>query len=465
MDKRHVLLVTFPAQGHINPSLQFAKRLIDMGINVTFATSVYAQRRMAKTTAAPPPNGLTFASFSDGYDDGFKLNTDDATKYMTEIKSQGSKALNDIITTASDQGRPVTSLVYTLLLPWASEVAREHHIPCALLWIQPATVIGIYYYYFNGYADKIVQSSKNNDEIRFPGIPLSLSKRDLPSFLLQDASDAYSFVLTSFKEQLDALDVEVPKPKVLVNTFDALEPDAIRAIDHKYDLIGIGPLTTISNPSDKSFSGDLFTKSGDVVEWLNTKQDSSVVYVSFGSLLNLEKAQMEEIARGLLDSGRPFLWVIREPITTNNDDGGVENDNKLSCLEEVEKKGKIVGWCSQLEVLTHRAVGCFVTHCGWNSTLESVSCGVPVVAFPKWTDQGTNAKLIEDVWGVGVRVRENEDGMVESGEIWRCVEEVMDEGEKSREVRQNAEKWKGLAREAMGENGSSYRNLKAFFEE
>ncbi|KAL3619938.1 hypothetical protein CASFOL_034850 [Castilleja foliolosa] len=77
--RRHVLLVTFPAQGHINPSLRFAKRLIDMGINVTFATSVYAQRRMAKTTAATsPPNGLTFAPFSDGYDDdgdGFKLGT------------------------------------------------------------------------------------------------------------------------------------------------------------------------------------------------------------------------------------------------------------------------------------------------------------------------------------------------------------------------------------------------------
>ncbi|KAL3619937.1 hypothetical protein CASFOL_034849 [Castilleja foliolosa] len=302
----------------------------------------------------------------------------------------------------SNQGRPVTCLVYTLLLPWASEVAREHHIPCAFLWIQPATVLSIYYYYFNGYADKIMAiSSKNNDEIRLPGIPLSLSKRDIPSFLLQDASDAYSFVLTSFQEQLNALDAEI-KPKVLVNTFDALESEGLKAIDHKYELIGIGPLTP-SNPLDKSIGGDLFKKSDDVVEWLDSKQDSSVVYVSFGSFLNLDNAQMEEIAKGLLDTGRPFLWVIREK-TANNDD---EIDNKLSCLEEVEKRGKIVGWCSQLEVLTHRAVGCFVTHCGWNSTLESVSCGVPVVAFPKWTDQGTNAKLIEDVWRVGVRVREN----------------------------------------------------------
>ncbi|KAL0403675.1 UNVERIFIED_CONTAM: Crocetin glucosyltransferase, chloroplastic [Sesamum radiatum] len=134
-------------------------------------------------------------------------------------------------------------------------------------------------------------------------------------------------------------------------------------------------------------------------------------------------------------------------------------------MEELEKVGKIVPWCSQLEVLTHSSLGCFMTHCGWNSTLESISCGVPVVAFPHWTDQGTNAKLIEDEWRTGVRVRANEDGLVESSEIRRCIEEVMDGGQKSVELRENAEKWKALAREAMEENGSSNKNLKAFFDE
>ncbi|KAI3470050.1 hypothetical protein Pfo_026713 [Paulownia fortunei] len=465
MDRRHVLLMTFPAQGHINPSLQFAKRLINMGIKVTFATSVYARRRMAKTTGRDVPKGLTFASFSDGYDDGFKL-SDDAQKYMMEIRREGSKALKDTILTAAEQGCPVTCLVYTLLLPWASEVAREVHIPSALLWIQPATVLDIYYYYFNGFADEIIASSNDPSwKIQLHGIPL-LSKLDLPSFMLPSSSERYSFALPTFKEQLDTLDAET-KPKVLVNTFDALEPDAIKAID-KYELIGVGPLIPSAfldgkDPSDKSFGGDLFQKSDDYIEWLNSKPESSVVYVSFGSLLKLPKAQMEEIAKGLLDSGRPFLWVIR--VNENANDEQKEEDENLSCLEELEKIGKIVPWCSQLEVLTHPSLGCFVTHCGWNSTLESISCGVPVVAFPHWTDQGTNAKLIEDVWRTGVRVRINEDGMVESGEIRRCIEDVMDGGEKSRELRVNAEKWKGLAREAMEENGSSNKNLKAFLEE
>ncbi|KAL0358478.1 UNVERIFIED_CONTAM: UDP-glycosyltransferase 75C1 [Sesamum angustifolium] len=411
MARRHVLLVTFPAQGHINPSLQFAKRIIDMGIEVTFATSVYARRRMEKTAARDLPNGLSFAAFSDGYDDGFTM-SDDPNKYMTEIRSRGAKTLKDTALSAAEQGRPVTCLIYTPLLPWASEVARDVNIPSALLWIQPATVLDIYYYYFNGFADEIIASSNDPSwKLQLPGLPILLSERDLPSFTLPNSSERYSFALTSFKEQLEALDVET-KPKVLVNTFDSLESDALKAID-KYELIGVGPLIPSAfldgkDPSDTSFGGDLFQKSDDYAEWLNSKPESSVVYVSFGSLLRLPKAQMEEIAKGLLDSSRPFLWVIRANEKANEEKK--EEDERLSCMEELEKVGKIVPWCSQLEVLTHPSLGCFVTHCGWNSTLESISCGVPVVAFPHWTDQGTNAKLIEDAWRTGVRVRANEDG-------------------------------------------------------
>ncbi|KAL0358477.1 UNVERIFIED_CONTAM: UDP-glycosyltransferase 75C1 [Sesamum angustifolium] len=433
MARRHVLLVTFPAQGHINPSLQFAKSLIEMGIEVTFATSVYARRRMEKTAARDLPKGLSFDAFSDGYDDGFTM-TDDPEKYMTEIRSRGTKTLKDTALSAAEQGRPITCLIYTPLVPWASEVAREVNIPSALLWIQPATVYDIYYYYFNGFADEIIANSNDPSwKLRLPGLPTLLSKRDLPSFMLPDSSERYSFALTFFKEQLEALDVET-KPKVLVNTFDSLEPDALKVID-KYELIGVGPLIPSAfldgkDPSDRLFGGDLFHKSDDYIEWLNSKPESSVVYVSFGSMLSLPRAQMEEIAKALLDSSRPFLWVIRVNEKANEEKK--EEDETLSCMEELEK---------------------------------SISCGVPAVAFPHWTDQGTNAKLIEDAWRTGVRVRANEDGVVESGEIRRCIEEVMDGGGKSRELRENAEKWKGLAREAMGENGSSNKNLKAFFDE
>ncbi|KAI3454852.1 hypothetical protein Pfo_011515 [Paulownia fortunei] len=459
MGRRHVLLATFPAQGHINPALQFAKRLLNTGIQVTFFTSVYAWRRMAKTTCSDEaPKGLHFVAFSDGYDDGLKPG-DDGKRYMTEMKTRGTEALRDtLLTNNMEQGRPITFLVYSHLFAWAAEVARAFHIPTALLWIEPATVLDIYYYYFNGYGDDIDAGS---DEIQLPRLPL-LSKLDLPSFLLPSSPQRFRLLM---KEKLETLDAE-KKPKVLVNTFDALEPDAIKAID-KYDLIAIGPLLPSEfldgkNPSARSFGGDLFeTTEDNCLEWLNTKPQSSVVYVSFGSLVRFPKAQMEEIANGLLDCGRPFLWVIR----VNENEEQTEEEEVLNCLEELERVGKIVTWCSQLEVLTHPSLGCFVSHCGWNSSLESIAFGVPVVAFAQWFDQGTNAKLIEDVWGTGVRVKTNEEGSVDRDEIRRCIEKIMDGGAKSLELRENARKWNNLAREAMEETGSSDKNLKAFLEE
>ncbi|KAL0403676.1 UNVERIFIED_CONTAM: UDP-glycosyltransferase 75C1 [Sesamum radiatum] len=213
MGRRHVLLVTFPAQGHINPSLQFAKRLIDMGIEVTFATTHTA--RMEKTAARDLPKGLSFAAFSDGHDDGYTM-SDDIKKYMMEIRTRGAKTLKDTALSAAEQGRPFTCVIYTLLLLWASEVAREVNIPSALLCIQPATVLDIYYYYFNGFADEIIASSNDPSwKLQLPGLPILLSKRDLPSFTLPDSSERDSFFLPAFKEQLETLDVET-KPKVLV---------------------------------------------------------------------------------------------------------------------------------------------------------------------------------------------------------------------------------------------------------
>jgi hypothetical protein len=122
MVQRHFLLVTFPAQGHINPALQFAKRLISLGAHVTFATSDSAHRRMTKSS--PPPNGLSFASFSDCYDDGVRPE-DDLENYLNVLKQNGSKTLTDLIVSSANRGRPFNCLVYTVLFPWAADMARE----------------------------------------------------------------------------------------------------------------------------------------------------------------------------------------------------------------------------------------------------------------------------------------------------------------------------------------------------
>ena len=398
--------------------------------------------------------GLEFATFADGYDHGFNHATDDIETYMSELERLGSQALTELIMARADEGRPFACLLYGILIPWAAEVAQSLYIPSVLVWSQPATVFDIYYYYFNG------ELTENK---ALPGLP-SLSVNDLPSFLVPSKSKAnsHNFILQLYQKHIKQLDSE-SNPKVLINSFNSLESEALRAIK-KFKLMGIGPLLPSAfldgkDPSDTSFGGDLFRGSKDYIQWLNSNPQSSVIYVSFGSISVLSKQQSEEIARALLDSRRPFLWVIR------GNGEGEKKDDKLSCIEELEQQGMIVPWCSQVEVLSHPSVGCFVTHCGWNSTLESLASGVPVVGFPQWADQNTNAKLVEDVWKTGIRAMANQEGIVEGCEIKKCLELVMGGGEREQGMRRNAKKWKDLARESKREGGSSHKNLKSFVDE
>ncbi|XP_058200944.1 crocetin glucosyltransferase, chloroplastic-like [Rhododendron vialii] len=442
-----LLLVTFPGQGHINPGLQFAKRLVKMGVEVTYATAFSALNRMTKSSTTPPD--LTFFGFSDGHDSGWEM--DNVDHQMEELKRRGSEAVAKLITSQAEKGKPFMHVVYTTLIPWAGQVAHDLHVPSTFLWIQPATILDIYYYYLNGYGDSIGKNKNDPSwSVELPGLP-PVTGSELPSVLL--ASNTYNFALPLLKQHFDILDAQ-NNPKVLVNSFDALESGALRAIE-KLNLVAIGPLIPSAflggkDPSDNSFGGDLFHDSKAYIKWLDSNPSESVIYAAFGSYSPIAKQQMEEIAHGLLACGRPFLWVVRSG-----------EEEKLSFKEKLEQQGMIVPWCSQVEVLSHPSVGCFVSHCGWNSSLESLVSGVPIVALPQWLDQVTNAKLIEDVWKTGSRVKPNLDQIVESDEIKRCIERVMG----GDEIRTNAKKWKDLAREAGKEGRSSDKNLKTFVDE
>ena len=205
--------------------------------------------------------------------------------------------------------------------------------------------------------------------------------------------------------------------------------------------------------NDKDYGIDLFKPNTDsCMNWLQNKPISSVVYVSFGSISDLGVEQMEELARGLKESDCYVLWVVR-----------ASEEAKLpkNFIAEASKKCLVVTWCKQLEVLSHKSIGCFVTHCGFNSVLEALCLGVPLVAMPQWTDQPTNAKFVEDVWRVGVRAKGDEKGVVTREELKRCIREVM-VGEKKDEIKESANKWKKLAREAIDKGGTSDRNIDEF---
>ena len=204
---------------------------------------------------------------------------------------------------------------------------------------------------------------------------------------------------------------------------------------------------------DKEYGLNLFKPSMDTcMKWLETKKIGSVVYISFGSMAALGEEQMVEITSGLKNSNCYFLWVVRE-----------SECKKLpsNFLQEIVEKGLVVSWCPQLEVLAHKAIRCFMTHCGWNSTLEALSLGVPMIAMPQWMDQTTNAKYIMDVWKVGVRIKVDEKGIVTKEEIELCIREVIG-GDRGKEMKRNLMKWMELAKEAVDKDGSSDKNIDEF---
>ena len=183
-----------------------------------------------------------------------------------------------------------------------------------LLWVVPATVFLLFYYYYHCYEDIIKNSIRNPScSIEFQGLPSEFTGPDLPSFMDSTKPNS-SIVIQIFKEQIEILEKE-SNPKVLVNTFDALETEALRAIGGKFELIGIGPLVPSfffggKDPSNEiSFGGDLFQGSEDCIQWMDTKNKGSVIYISFGTICVLSKPH---VAGGLLASDRPFLWVITE---------------------------------------------------------------------------------------------------------------------------------------------------------
>jgi pathogen-inducible salicylic acid glucosyltransferase len=250
---------------------------------------------------------------------------------------------------------------------------------------------------------------------------------------------------------------------VLGNTFYELEPETIDYLTSRMGVPfrSIGPCIPSAfldgrNPHDAQVGADPWKATDTVQEWLDKKPPSSVVYIAFGSITVISAQQIYELALGIQRSGLNFLWVIRPP-------PGHEDIGELfpaDFVEETKGRGLVVNWCVQLEVLSHPSVATFMSHCGWNSTLEALRFGVPVPNLGVWTDQPTNSKFLADVWKTGVRMRKREDGTVGREEIERCMRMAVDKtSQAGEELRKNALKWKELAKTAMSEGGSSDINL------
>ncbi|CAI0421701.1 unnamed protein product [Linum tenue] len=454
----HVLILPFPFQGHINPALQFSRLLISKGLRVTLI--VYAEITTELTQGQLGSLAVHFLSTHDDEEEepavqagGFGF----LDRFAKTVKKELPRVACEI---ERETGSGAACLVYDSVAPWALEVAREMNIPCASFFTQPCAVDAILYSYYEGRIRAPITDKE--EKFRVDGMAeVSLAVHDLPSYL-HDEDDEYA------PECLALLAAQFSNVAgadwVFCNTFTALEEKIVHWMCNKFRFKAVGP-TIPSIYLGKQLSSDdtcheyglsLFKAQHSptyLKQWLDSQQPKSVVYVSFGSVASLSDKQTEEVAAALEKLDRPFLWVVRKSEQDKIPPGFVE---------DTSDRGLVVTWCCQLEVLAHASTVCFVTHCGWNSTIEALSMGVPMVAVPQFADQPTNAKFVEDVWGVG---RDGEEkAMARSEEIEWGVVEVM-EGERAKGIRKNAEKWKTLARAAVADGGSSDRNIEDFVDE
>ncbi|XP_031264625.1 UDP-glycosyltransferase 74E2-like [Pistacia vera] len=441
----HILCFGFPAQGHLSPILQFCKRLASKGVKVTLISTCTTSTtsKFIQTQAS----SIKVEFISDGTEEE-KSKATSPEDYFERYKVCVSQSLSEFIEKQLNSECPPKFLVYDSIIPWVFDVAKSFGMDGAPFFTQPWAANSINYHFLQGRFKVPLEEPI----VTLPSMP-PLRVNDLPSYF--DVNGTYPLSLDLLVNQFS--NIEQPN-RLLCNSFDKLEDEIVKWMASKYPVKNIGPSVPSMYfdkrlESDKAYGLSLFKPNIDTcMTWLDSKEIDSVVYVSFGSIAALEKEQMEEVAWGLERSNSFFLWVVRE-----------SESEKLpsNFLEETSEKGLVVSWCSQPEVLAHKSIGCFMTHCGWNSTHEALSFGVPMVAMPQLFDQTTNAKYVEDVWQVGVRVRINEEKMVTREEIELCINEVM-EGERSKDFRRNSEKWKELAKEAVDEGGSSDKNIEEF---
>ncbi|XP_022763420.1 abscisate beta-glucosyltransferase-like [Durio zibethinus] len=265
---------------------------------------------------------------------------------------------------------------------------------------------------------------------------------------------------------------------VVVNSFYELEPAYVeyfkKELGNKAWLIGPVSLynRNIADKAERGKKGSIDEQS--ILSWLDSKEPHSVLYISFGSLARLAPEQLLEIAYGLLASNQPFIWVVGKVFKANGKEK-LENWLPRGFEEEMteSRKGLIIrGWAPQLLILEHSSVGGFMTHCGWNSTLEGVSCGVPMITWPMSAEQFYNEKLITDVLKIGFKVGSLDwlswnmepRAAVGRDKVEEAVKRLMGGGEEAVEKRNKARQIGEMAKRAV-EGGSSYKDAIALIKE
>lgn len=439
---RRLLLIPLPLQGHINPMLQLAHILHSNGFSITIIHTSFN---------SPNPSNYPHFNFSciqDGLSET-ESSTSDLLNFVIALNvrcvTPFKECLETMLSDASDE--PISCLVSDAMCYFTQAVAESIQLPRIVLRTGGvSSFVAFSAFPFlreKGYLP--IQESKLEEPIA--ELP-PLRVKDLPVVKTEEPEKYYELICRFVKETKTSLGV-------IYNSFEELESSALTTLSQEFSLpiFPIGPFHKhFPEGSISSSSSSLISQDQSCISWLDKHQPNSVVYVSFGSVAAITESEFLEIAWGLSNSKKPFLWVVRPGLIHVSEWLGAL---PRGFMENLEGRGHIVKWAPQQEVLAHQAVGAFWTHNGWNSTLESICEGVPMICMPCFTDQKVNARYVSHVWKVGLQLEKG----VERGEIERTIRKLMEENEGDKEIRDRALKLKEDAKLCLKPGGSSCRSL------
>ncbi|KAG8390059.1 hypothetical protein BUALT_Bualt01G0044000 [Buddleja alternifolia] len=455
----HVLIFPMPIQGHLNPMLNLAQLFCLSEFHVTFIVSDFIHRRLLNHTTVPETfaryPGFQFRALSDGLSDDHPRAGEKAMDIIPSVADVMGPLFKKMMIHedlfASASRRRVTCIVADGLLGFAGDFAEKNGIPFVYFRTSGACSFWTYYCITELLeAHEIPFGGNGMDQLikSVPGMEGFLRGRDLPSFCrVNNPNDPVLHNLKDLTRQT------VRAHATILNTFEDLEgPITSQIRKHIPRLYTIGPLHTHLKSrlnEEMILSSSFWAEDRNCIDWLNGQPSKSVIYVSFGSLTVVTREQLFEFWHGLVNSGQRFLWAIRPDSII----GGENHNIPVELTEGTKERGYLVGWAPQEEVLNHQAVGGFLTHSGWNSTLESILAGVPMICWPYFADQMVNSRFVSEVWKIGLDMKDTCDTLT----IENAIREVM--GVRKNEFLERTEHMAKLARMAIREGGSSYCNL------
>ncbi|KAF5813307.1 putative UDP-glucuronosyl/UDP-glucosyltransferase [Helianthus annuus] len=440
---RRIILFPLPVQGHIGPMLQLASILHTQGFKIII---IHPESYSPNHSDYPH---FTFKPIVDGFSEIGKHIPEkpDPSFFITYLNEHCADSFTDCLAglLAEPGEPPVACLITDAEYYFTQEVADSLKVPRVVNWACNIVVLLVYndlsYFYEKGYFNLTMKDSEYEEPV--PKYP-SLKVKDV----IQTSRNPNGMVrfVTKVMKQVKA------SSGIIWNSFKEPEEDLMQTLSHDFPIprFTLGPLQTYLPPST---SNNMFEQDRTFFSWLDAQPPMSVIYVSFGSVASISESEFQEVAYGLANIDFPFLWVVRPGVVKGSD--WLESLPE-KFLEEVGGRGRIVKWCPQKEVLAHEAIGCFWTHNGWNSTLESVCEGVPMICSPCDVGQPLVARYVCDVWKIGILL---EDGLQREG-IKRAVKRLMIDKE-GEEIRERINRLKEEVKISFDEGESSHRSLKS----